>query len=173
MTTSVAVLLDRKAAAHVSTAQVTQLVTAAAGLKTANGDQLVVSSLPFAPVPTTAAAAASSQMIPQAMKIGGLLFLIIGLLYVALRSSKKRKLLYQEVPVGELTETVHVTDEATGEVPVLARSTDAQATSLELGPAAVLAQVNDFIDDRPSEAAQLLRMWAEERQNAEQGAGAR
>ena len=34
-----------------------------------------------------------------------------------------------------------------------------------------MAQVNDFIDDRPSEAAQLLRMWADERQRAEQGAG--
>jgi len=170
VTTSVAVLLDQKAATHVSTAQVTQLVTAAAGLKTANGDQLVVSTLPFAPVPTPAAPTTASQLIPEVEKIGGLLLVIGVLLFVALRFSKKRRLLYQEIPMGELTEMVQVEDDPTGEIPVLSHAGDPKATSLELGPAAVLAQVNDFIDDRPSEAAQLLRMWAEERQNAELGA---
>jgi flagellar M-ring protein FliF len=172
VTTSVAVLLDQKAAAHVSTAQVTQLVTAAAGLKPANGDQLVVSTLPFATVPAPAPVAAASQLIPEVEKIGGLLLLIGALLFIALRSSKKRRLLYQEIPMGELTEMVQVEDDPTGEIPVLSHADGLQAASLELGPAAVLAQVNDFIDDRPSEAAQLLRMWAEERHNAEQGATA-
>jgi flagellar M-ring protein FliF len=173
VTTSVAVLLDQKAAAHVSTAQITQLVTAAAGLKLANGDQLVVSTLPFAPPPAPTTSASASQLIPQAEKIGGLLLLIGLLLFVAFRFSKKRRLLYQEIPMGELTEMVQVEDDPTGEIPVLAHAVDPEAASLELGPAAVLAQVNDFIDDRPSEAAQLLRMWAEERQNAELGAAAK
>jgi len=170
VTTSIAVLLDKKAAAHVSTAQVTQLVTAAAGLKPANGDQLVVSTLPFAPVAAPAATATASQMVPQAEKIGGLLLLIGALLYVALRFSKKRRVLYQEIPVGELTQAIEVENDPTGEIPILSHAGDPQASSLELGPAAVLAQVNGFIDDRPSEAALLLRSWAEDRQHADQGA---
>jgi flagellar biosynthesis/type III secretory pathway M-ring protein FliF/YscJ len=129
--------------------------------------------MPFAPVPAPVATATASQLIPQVEKIGGLLLLIGALLFVALRFSKKRRLLYQEIPVGELTQMVEVEDDPTGEIPILSHAGGQQATSLELGPAAVLAQVNDFIDDRPSEAAQLLRMWAEERQNAEQGATAR
>jgi len=173
ITTSVAVLLDQKAAAHVSTAQVTQLVTAAAGLKPANGDQLVVSTMPFAPVPAALPPASASQLIPQVEKMGGLLLLLGALLFVALRFSKKRRLLYQEIPVGELTQMVEVEDDPTGEIPVLSHSGGPETASLELGPAAVLAQVNGFIDDRPSEAAQLLRMWAEERQGADQGATAR
>ena len=68
---------------------------------------------------------------------------------------------------------VELEDDPTGEIPALSHAGVQQTESLQLGPAAVLAQVNDFIDDRPSEAAQLLRMWAEERQNADQGATTR
>ena len=46
--TSVAVLLNSGAKPKVSPAEVKSLVSAAAGLSTANGDQLVVTSLPFA-----------------------------------------------------------------------------------------------------------------------------
>ena len=38
-----------------------------------------------------------------------------------------------------------------------------QAAALSFGPEAVLAQVNDFVTDRPAEAAALLRLWANNR----------
>ena len=46
--TSVAVLLNSSKAKKINQAEVRSLVTAAAGLSTANGDQLVVTSMPFA-----------------------------------------------------------------------------------------------------------------------------
>jgi flagellar M-ring protein FliF len=162
--TSIAVLLNKAAAKKVPISTVKTLVAAAAGLNLSKGDQLAVSTLPFAATPALAAGAgaSSSQLVPTAEKVAGLLLLIFGLYFFALRSSKKRKPLYQEIPIGELPSMVPVDDDPTGEIPAVG------ATTLQLGPDAVLAQVNDFIDQQPSEAAQLLRMWADERQGSEQ-----
>ncbi len=171
--TSVAVLLNSSATKKVSTSEVNSLVTAAAGLNPANGDQLVVSSMPFAAnggagSGASAAGAASSGSMMHVASAAGLLLLIVGMLFFMLRASRKRQPLYQEVPVGELTANGMppmiplVDDDPTGELPAYRN-----VPVLEIGPDAVLAQVNDFIGQRPNEAARLLRQWAEERQGAE------
>ncbi|MGD0882027.1 MAG: flagellar basal-body MS-ring/collar protein FliF [Acidimicrobiales bacterium] len=170
--TSVAVLLNSSATKHVKQAEIQSLVTAAAGLNLAAGDQLVVSSMAFAPATAGQAGAlgaggsAAGGGMGSMIQTGGLVLLIGGMLFFGLWASKKRKPLYQEVPVGALTQGMTMTtldeDDPTGEIPVSRRS-----VALELGPDAVLAQVNNIVEQRPAEAARLLRMWAEERKDSD------
>lgn len=173
--TSVAVLLNSSKTKKVSQAQLKSLVTAAAGLHAANGDQLVVTSMPFAAAGNTQSAAASAaaasahrqQSLEHAAEIGGLVLLIAAMVVATLFAAKRRRPLFQEVPIGELGSTasmIAVEDERnpTGEMPAIR-----PAASLDLGSDAVLAQVNQFVEQRPAEAAHLLKSWADERDGAE------
>ena len=171
--TSVAVLLN--SSKKVNQAQVRALVTAAAGLNKANGDQLVVTSMPFAAAgnaQTAAAAAASAhhqQSLEHAGEIGGLVLLIAAMVAATLIAAKRRRPLYQEIALGELSpmaSAVLVEDERnpTGELPAVRVS-----PALQLGSDAVLAQVNQFVEQRPAEAAHLLKSWADEREEIEGG----
>jgi flagellar biosynthesis/type III secretory pathway M-ring protein FliF/YscJ len=153
------------------------LVTAAAGLNPANGDQLVVTSMPFASPDTSqatalGAAAASAhrqQLLEHAGEVGALLLLIAGMVIVTLRAARRRRPLYQEIPMNELgpaataSPMIPLTErDPTGELPAIRT-----APALELGSDAVLAQVNQFVEQRPAEAAQLLKSWADERQEVD------
>jgi len=173
--TSVAVLLNKQVTHKVNDATIRSLVVAAAGLNLKGGDQLVVSSLPFAASNTKAGAvvatagAGRSQLIQRVAEVGGLLLLIAAMVAVTLWASRRRRPLYQEIPLGELP-TVSATPlemgtederDPTGELPVIG-----QAAALSFGPEAVLAQVNEFVTDRPAEAAALLKLWASDRQDA-------
>jgi flagellar M-ring protein FliF len=173
--TSVAVLLN--SSKKVNQAQVRSLVTAAAGLNTANGDQLVVTSMPFAAAGSTqsaAAAAASAsahrqQTLEHAGEIGALLLLIAAMVAATVIAAKRRRPLYQEIALGELSpmaSMIPVEEERnpTGELPAVRT-----APALKLGSDAVLAQVNQFVEQRPAEAAHLLKRWADEREEIEGG----
>jgi flagellar M-ring protein FliF len=174
--TSVAVLLNSSKAKKINQAQVRSLVTAAAGLSAANGDQLVVTSMPFASAGNaqTAAAAASAsanrqQELEHAGEIGGLLLLIGAMVAVTVVAARRRRPLYQEIALGELgpmASMVPVEEERhpTGELPAIRA-----APALQLGSDAVLAQVNQFVEQRPAEAAHLLKSWADEREDADGG----
>jgi flagellar M-ring protein FliF len=176
--TSVAVLLNSSKTKKVSEAQLKSLVTAAAGLNPANGDQLVVTSMPFAaPNSSQAGALAASasahrqQLLERAAEVGGLVLLIAGMVFVTLIAARRRRPLYQEIPLGELGASsvppmIPLTEDRdpTGELPVVRRG-----PALELGSDAVLAQVNQFVEQRPAEAAHLLKSWADERQELESG----
>ena len=126
--TSVAVLLN--SSKKVNQAQVRSLVTAAAGLNKANGDQLVVTSMPFAAAgnaQSAAAAAASDnhqQSLEHAGEIGGLVLLIAAMVAATLIAAKRRRPLYQEIALGELSpmaSPIPVEDESnpTGELPAV------------------------------------------------------
>jgi flagellar M-ring protein FliF len=173
--TSVAVLLN--SSKKVNEAQVKSLVTAAAGLHTANGDQLVVTAMPFAATGTSesaAAAAASAsahhqQSLEHLGEIGGLVLLIAAMVAATLIAAKRRRPLYQEIAMGELSpmaSMIPVEEERnpTGELPAVRVS-----PALQLGSDAVLAQVNQFVEQRPAEAAHLLKSWADEREEYEGG----
>jgi len=173
--TSVAVLLNSSKAKKVNQAQVESLVTAAAGLNKANGDQLVVTAMPFASAGSSQSAAQSDasasahrqQLLEHAGEIGGLLLLIAGMVAVTLVAAKRRRPFYQEIALGELgpmASMIPVEEERnpTGELPAV-RATP----TLQLGSDAVLAQVNQFVEQRPAEAAHLLKSWADEREEAE------
>jgi flagellar M-ring protein FliF len=170
--TSVAVLLNAHTKPRVSPSKVKALVLAAAGLNTAKGDQLVVTSLAFAKPDTaqaTAAAAASAaagkhQLIEHVAQVAGLLLLLVGMFVFALRASR-RGLRYDEVHVPELSSMasrVLAFDEEpfpTGEIPAVQGS----PLALGVGPDAVLSRVNAYIEERPGEVARVLREWADER----------
>ncbi len=174
--TSIAVLLNSSKAKKVNQAQVRSLVTAAAGLSKANGDQLVVTSMPFASAGnsqtaalTAASASAHQQELEHAGEIGGLLLLIAGMVAATVIAAKRRRPLYQEIALGELgpmASMIPVEDERdpTGELPAVRMS-----PALQLGSDAVLAQVNQFVEQRPAEAAHLLKSWADEREDVEGG----
>jgi flagellar M-ring protein FliF len=172
--TSVAVLLN--SSKKVNEAQVRSLVTAAAGLNKANGDQLVVTSMPFAAAANSqsAAAAASAsahhqQSLEHAGEIGALVLLIAAMVAATVIAAKRRRPLYQEIALGELSpmaSMIPVEEERnpTGELPAVRA-----APALKLGSDAVLAQVNQFVEQRPAEAAHLLKSWADEREEFEGG----
>jgi flagellar M-ring protein FliF len=174
--TSVAVLLNSSKAKKVNQAQVESLVTAAAGLNKANGDQLVVTSMRFAATGTSqgaasaaASASAHRQQLEHAAEIGGLLLLIAGMVAVTLVAAKRRRPLYQEIALGALgpmASMIPVEEERnpTGEMPAIRA-----APALQLGSDAVLAQVNQFVEQRPAEAAHLLKSWADEREEVDGG----
>ena len=173
--TSVAVLLN--ASKKVNEAQVRSLVTAAAGLNTANGDQLVVTSMHFASsgnsqsaaLGAASASAHRQQLLEHAGEIGALLLLIGAMVAVTLVAAKRRRPLYQEISLGELgpmASMIPVEEERnpTGEMPAIRA-----APALQLGSDAVLAQVNQFVEQRPAEAAHLLKSWADEREEVDGG----
>jgi flagellar M-ring protein FliF len=177
--TSVAVLLNSSKTKHVNQAELRSLVTAAAGLSKTNGDQLVVTSMPFAAgnTPSAALAATSAsahrqQQLEHAAEIAGLVLLIAGMVAATVIAARRRRPLYQEVAVGDLgpmaplASMVPVEDERdpTGELPAVRAS-----PALQLGSDAVLAQVNQFVEQRPAEAAHLLKSWADERETVEGG----
>jgi flagellar M-ring protein FliF len=172
--TSVAVLLN--SSKKVNQAQVRSLVTAAAGLNQANGDQLVVTSMPFAATSSQSAAAAAAsasanhqQSLEHAGEIGALVLLIAAMVATTLIVAKRRRPLYQEIALGEfgpMASMIPVEEERnpTGELPAVRT-----APALKLGSDAVLAQVNQFVEQRPAEAAHLLKSWADEREEIEGG----
>ncbi len=86
---------------------------------------------------------------------------------VTLVAAKRRRPLYQEIALGELgpmASMIPVEQERdpTGEMPAIRA-----APALQLGSDAVLAQVNQFVEQRPAEAAHLLKSWADEREEVD------
>jgi flagellar M-ring protein FliF len=166
--TSVAVLLNSNAKPKVSAKKIQAIVAAAAGLNTANGDQLVVTAMPFAKTTTSetgAIAAADSanrlHLYEHAGEIAALVALIVAMLVLALRAS--RRPVYDEVHVNELS-SVGARNFAHHDepIPLGAHATARLSREDALPPAAVLSQVNEFIEQRPAEVARLLRAWADE-----------
>jgi flagellar M-ring protein FliF len=156
-TTSVAVLINSAAKPKVSVSKVKALVAAAAGLNTANGDQLVVTALRFATPAALPAVTGNSMQLYTRVGEGFLLVLfILALLFFALRAAKKTQ--YDEVQVADFSSP---------------RSLEGSYANVELPPAplsfatvapdAVLSQVNSYIEQRPAEVARMLRVWADEK----------
>ena len=138
--TSVAVLLNSSKAKKVDQTQVESLVTAAAGLNKANGDQLVVTSMPFASAAGSQSAAETAasasahrqQLLEHAGEIGGLLLLIAAMVAVTLWAAKRRRPFYQEIALGELgpmASMIPVEEERnpTGELPAVRARSDVAA----------------------------------------------
>jgi len=162
--TSVAVLLNSNAKITASPAKVTSLVSAAAGLNAANGDQLVVTSMRFAQ-PASALASTTGpgklQLLVHAGEAGALVLLIIGMLFFAVRASRRPS--YDEVQLSEFApmapralafDNVRL---STVE-PLAAPGTPALGAT----PDGVVAQVSTYIEQRPAEVARLLRAWADD-----------
>lgn len=171
---AVAVLLNSNVAGTIDPAQVRDLVSAAAGIDANRGDTIAVSAMPF---DTTAAqqaqkaleaAAAADQSAKQTtlIKTGALAAVILALLFLAWRASrrsKKRKSLTPE-------ERKHLEDmQAALEQQRLAELNQAiPAQMLEAAPEAYpdvearqerVREIEQMVKDQPEEMAVLLRGW--------------
>ncbi|TAN30982.1 flagellar M-ring protein FliF [bacterium] len=164
--TSVAVILNSDAKTKATVAQVQSLVTAAAGLNTANGDSLVVTELPFAK-PNTAqasamtAAAARRQMIEHAAEAAVLILLLLAMLFLAMRSA--RRPVYHEIQVSDVPRPSRMLSFEDGALTAGEQSFVPSPVTLTGAPEAVLSQVNAHVGQHPGEVARLLRSWADER----------
>jgi len=162
--TSVAVLLNSGAKATVSQAAVTALVTAAAGLNTTSGDQVVVTLTPFAKVnslPTAAGSSGQRLLIEHAAEVAVLALLILAMMFFALRAARRPR--YDEVAVPGLAQpAARPLPLDDGSRPAIEFPVIARPPGMEIAPDAVLSQVSTYIEQRPAEVARLLRTWATE-----------
>lgn len=170
VTTSVAVLLNSNAKPKVSPKKIQTLVTAAAGLNTANGDQLVVTAMPFAkaaasPALGTGSSSPTMQLLEHGGEVAGLVMLLAAMLYVALRASRRSA--YDEVHLGDVPSLAsRVPTFEDDPLPLGEQSNSTRQRQTELTSEAVLAQVNSYIEQRPDEVARLLRAWADEERDS-------
>jgi flagellar M-ring protein FliF len=175
---SVAVLLDSTAAAKVNTAQVTSLVTNAAGLLTSRGDSVQVSSMPFDQTTTKAnqkALAAAAKSKSMSSLIGYAKDAIIGLIVLALvflfmRRAKKAA---QRSPVLTTSERLELDDarrmlSIVGAHDELARQQipGQPHDRLEIAGPAFDSEIGDLVERQPEEVAQLLRGWLADRRSS-------
>lgn len=161
--TSVAVLLNSSAKPPVNAAKVKSLVSAAAGLNVANGDQLVVTAMPFAapalnPAVTTGSAMSLYTHVGEGV---ALVLFILGLIWFALRSAKRTK--YDEIVVGELPRAPQALTADGGSPFGHALSRPPESLVAGVDPEVVMSQVGSYIEQRPAEVARLLRAWIDDK----------
>lgn len=174
---SIAVVVDTSAAASAGVPELTQMVTAAAGVDAARGDTLAVSQVAFDTSAADAAAAqlaaaqkadalaARNALITQAAIAAAVLLLAIVLLIAWRRAAKKRR--RQVVDIGELDAMYRRDDVITQDGfqagpggMALAGQNGPQLVSAGPNPAALRrAEVGDLVDQQPTEVAEVLRGW--------------
>jgi flagellar M-ring protein FliF len=172
---SVAVLIDAKAAANLPAGQVQQLVAAAAGINAARGDTVVVSQMPFdgtAAADAQKALADAQKADQQAQwmsmaKTGGLVLLVLLLVFFAWRASRKPK--RSEVTYAEM-ERLDADEAAELDAYRAAELTASNRMALEVGTRPQVDphvekrdEINAMVDKQPDEVAQLLRGWLADR----------
>lgn len=174
---SVAVLLDSSVAAKVNTADVQKLVENAAGVQTARGDSVQVSTMPFDQTQSKAvqqdlAAAAKAKSMNKLMgyaKDGVIGLLILGAIAFFMRRAKKAR---DSSPMLTTSERLELEDarrmrsilaaqqeEVVRELVPGPRSLD----RLEIGQSALDAEIGELVERQPEEVAQLLRGWLADR----------
>jgi len=170
---NVAVLLDSTTAGKINPAQVQQLVSAAAGIDSTRGDTIAVSAMPF----DTSAAQAAQQALNAAaaadrsarqmslIKTGALGAVVLALLFVAWRASRRARRRKSLTP----EERKHLEDmQSALEQQRLAELNQAiPAQMLEMaaehpdGEAREerVREIEQMVKDQPEEMALLLRGW--------------
>ena len=173
---NVAVLLDSTVAGTVDPAQVQQLVSAAAGIDSTRGDTIAVSAMPFDTSAAqqaqqalkAAAAADKSAKQTSLIKTGALAAIVLALLFLAWRASRRAKRRKSLSP----DERRHLEDmQAALEQQRLAELNQAiPAQMLEAGAAFEnhadvearqerVREIDQMVKDQPEEMAMLLRGW--------------
>lgn len=165
--TTVAVLVDSKAAKAVTAAQIRSLVAAAAGLTPVQARAVSVAVVPFANTAAAqsaaaaraAAAAARAQKLRRIAEVAAMLVGLAVLLALAWRTARRRAPGYEEIPLSQFEGTVvaapvpvEVAPPPTAVLPVLG----------ETGP-----ELDRYIDQNPDEVGKMLRAWAHERRRPE------
>ncbi len=169
---TVAVVLDQLVAGGINDAEVTKLVTAAAGLDPARGDLVTVSKMAF---DTKAAAVAKKEIEVAASdkkqadlfsmgKTGGLILLILLALFVAVK--KGRRVERTPVDIGELSVyRAQAALPAASAEPATAAPVAPPANELAKVESLAIArrEIGQLVDQQPDEVARLLRGWLADR----------
>ena len=174
---SVAVVLDAGADPAITTGEVTQLVSAAAGLDPARGDVVEVSRLAFDQTAAKEAERAFAELAAaerseQRWALGRTVavLLVVGLLVLyALRVMRRDKRTPVGLPELEL-EAVQLAALEADERAVLEAAERLALESATVTPEqarriAVQAEVSDLVERQPDEVAQLLRGWLADRRS--------
>lgn len=173
---TVAVVLDKLVSGNLDDAELTALVTAAAGLDPKRGDVVTISKMAFDTKAATVAkkeleAAASDKKQSDLInmgKTGGLILLIALALFVAVK--KGRRVERTPVDIGELSV---IREQHALEASARSLALESATASPVLSPAPAIAQaeaqavsrreIGQLIDQQPDEVAHLLRGWLAER----------
>jgi len=175
---SVAVLLDDKV--KVAPAEITNLVNAAAGIDGQRGDVVSVQAMAFDRSATDAAAkeqkaAASAKSKAQMLNLvrtGGVVLIVLVVLFLAWRSAKKAGVTRYPVPgvlpAGPVpAEALHAALTAIGAAPPADRLDAVDRYESAALPRPAVAEVNDelaeLIERQPEEVAAILRGWLADR----------
>ncbi len=183
---SVAVLLDT--ATKADPAQISALVSAAAGLDPARGDVIEVRPLAFdrsadagaEKAAKSAESAESKAKLMGMVQAGGVVLLVLVILFLAWRSARKATVTRSPVslpagyPHDPRSAALHALEQGreTGPGAPLAPAAVNPVTALSLGggvapvveiPAA--DEIGDLIDRQPDEVAQVLRGWLADRRS--------
>jgi flagellar M-ring protein FliF len=129
--------------------EVEQLVTAALGLDEARGDTVAVSAVPFPAAEKEEPAAAPTDMVDLAARIGAAVLLLVIVVILILMLRRRRK----EVDVIDITR----------ETPATATLVGAQAALPEPTVATMKAEVAQLVAEQPEDIAVLLRSWLADR----------
>jgi flagellar M-ring protein FliF len=168
---TVAVVLDKAVAGSLDKAELTSLVTSAAGLDTKRGDVVTISTMAFdtkaaalakKELDTATAATKQADLINMG-KTGGLILLIAMALFVAVK--KGRKVERTPVDIGELAVyRAQAALTASGLEPATALPLPiAPAIAQVESQAVARAEIGQLIDQQPDEVARLLRGWLADR----------
>ncbi len=181
---SIAVVVDTQAAAAAGVPELTQMVTAAAGVQADRGDTLAVSQVPFDTSTTDAAAeelaaareaeAAQARNTLIAQAAAGALVLLLLLVGLVLWRRAVRRRKRQVVDLGELEAIYRRDDVVTqdgealtpGAALALPGSEVLGSQLAAVGPSAAAlrrAEVGDLVDAQPTEVAEVLRGWLSEK----------
>jgi flagellar M-ring protein FliF len=175
---TVAVVLDQLVAGSLNKAELTSLVTSAAGLDTKRGDVVTISTMAFDTKAATAAkkeldtaAAATKQADLIGMgKTAGLILLILLALFVAVK--KGRKVERTPVDIGELSvlREQHALDASARSLalePALSAPVLSPAPAIAQAEAQAVSrrEIGQLIEQQPDDVARLLRGWLAERRS--------
>ncbi|WP_067473279.1 flagellar basal-body MS-ring/collar protein FliF [Actinomadura hibisca] len=180
---NVAVLVDGKAPTAVQTAEVEQLVSAAAGLDTKRGDTIQVSQMPFdqtaanrtAAEAATAAKAEKAAQQATMLKTGGAIAGIVVLALLAgLRARRRRRAQLTPDEMARLEEMQAALDRAQAQalesaereaLPAAGDAPKQPADSSGADREALRGEISDMVERQPEEVAQLLRGWLADRRS--------
>ena len=163
---NVAVLLDATTAGTVDPAQVQQLISVAAGIDATRGDSVAVAALPF---DTTAASAAKDALAQSVaaeqaakreslIKTGGLVLIVLVLLFVAWRAGRRAQKRKALVP-AQLAHLRHVQATATQHQLLTLNAAIPSPSSDGSIRHGQQRDIEQMATDHPEEMAALLRGW--------------
>lgn len=164
---SVAVLVDESAG--VDTIQISDLVTAAAGLVPARGDTVEVTAMAFGAIDDpseadgTSSEAASGDMMIDLARTGAVVLIVALVLFLAYRSAKRSTLARYPIAIP-LPDAAEQTAALLAE---LGHELDRGAVALEPAPpqrqTVLHDQIGELIDRQPEDVAAVLRNWLADR----------